>query len=114
MIKRSEEMRSEIRSNMRDGDGDVTLVHLLEKEDMMGKARLVARMTIPVGGSIGKHVHGPDAEIYIIVSGVAQIDDNGTLCTLNAGDAVFNGGGEYHSCKNAGDTPLEILGVVII
>ena len=113
MIKKSEEMRTEIRANMRGGNDEVTIVHILEKEDMIGKARFAARMTIPPGGSIGDHSHGPDAEIYIIVSGAARIDDNGTVHTLAAGDAVFTGGGEYHSCANAGDVPLEVIALII-
>jgi len=113
MIKRNEEMRTEIRNKMRGGDGDVTILHMLEKEDMMGKARFAARMTLPPGASIGEHPHGPDAEIYIIVSGTAQIDDNGTVHTLGAGDAVFTGGGESHSVVNAGDEPMEIIAVII-
>jgi mannose-6-phosphate isomerase-like protein (cupin superfamily) len=113
MIKRSEEMRTEIRQNMRGGDGDVTLIHMLEKEDMPEKARLAARMVIPVGGSIGEHAHGPDAEIYIIVSGVARVVDSEGAHILNAGDSAYTSGGESHSCANAGDTPLEIIGIVI-
>ena len=106
-------MRKEIRSGMRGGNGDVTLIHMLEKEEMAGKARLAARMLIPVGGSIGKHVHDPDAEIYMIVSGFAEVDDNGTIQNLGAGDIVFTGSGEFHSVSNTGKEILEIIGIVI-
>ena len=98
---------------MRGGDGDITLVHMLEKEEMAGKARLVAHLLLPPGGSIGGHVHDPDAEIFIIVSGVAQLDDNGTLHTLNAGDVAYTAAGESHSIKNVGDTELDVIAIVI-
>ena len=113
MIKKSSQMREEIRSSMRGGNGDVALIHMLEKDEMAGKARLAARMLIPVGGSIGEHVHDPEAEIYLIVSGVAEINDNGTVHTLKAGDIVFTSTGEFHSVSNAGNETLEIIGVVI-
>jgi mannose-6-phosphate isomerase-like protein (cupin superfamily) len=113
MIKKSDQMRNEIRSEMRGGIGEINLVHILEKEDMKGKARLCALMQIPVGGSIGEHLHDPDAEIYLVISGTAQLDSDGELSILNAGDAVFTGPAESHSVRNVGDTTLEIIGIII-
>ena len=113
MIKKNEKFRSETRSNMRGGDGDITLVHMLEKDETRGKARLVAHLLLPPGGSIGGHVHDPDAEIFIIVSGVAQLDDNGALHTLNAGDVAYTTAGESHSVTNIGDIELDIIAIVI-
>jgi mannose-6-phosphate isomerase-like protein (cupin superfamily) len=113
MVVESSQMREEIRNNMRGGNGDVTLIHMLEKDDMMGKARLAARIQVPVGASVGSHTHGPDAEILIVLSGTALVDDNGTSRALSAGDIVFIGGGQAHSFSNAGDTLLEIIGIAI-
>ena len=106
-------MRTEVRNNVHGGDGAVTFVHLLEKEDMAGKASFAARISVPVGESIGTHLHENDAAIFIIVSGTAMFDDNGTLNTLTAGDACFTNAGESHGIRNAGDTALEIIGIVI-
>ena len=106
-------MRSEIRSNARGGKGDVTFVHMLEKEETPGKAKLVARLIIPVGGSIGDHTHDPDAEIYIIVAGKALVNDNGIDRTLDVGDAMYTPAGEHHSIENIGNTTLEVIAVVI-
>ena len=113
MIRKSDEMRREVRSEMRGGTGDINLVHMLEKEDMKGKARLCALMQIPVSGSIGEHLHDPDAEIYLVMSGTAKLEANGESFILNKGDAVFTGPAESHSVSNAGDTTLEIIGIVI-
>lgn len=113
MIKKSEDMRKEIRSNVHGGNGDVSLLHFLEKEEMAGKSNFAARMSIPVGGAIKEHVHGSDVEIFIIESGTALFNDNGTLRTLGAGDAVFTGPDEMHAISNAGDTVLEFIGIII-
>ena len=106
-------MRTEVRNKLHGGDGDVTFVHLLEKEDMKDKASFAARISVPVGESIGTHFHENDAAIFIIVSGTAQFNDNGSLHTLGAGDVCFTNEGESHGVVNAGDTPLEIIGIVI-
>ena len=113
MIKKSAQMRTETRSGIRGGNGDIKLLHIFEAEEMLDKSQFFAHMHIPVGGSVGKHVHDSDIGILLIMKGVALVDDNGTACTLSAGDAMFTGSGEYHSIANAGDIPLEIIGIVL-
>ena len=112
MIKRKADMRNEIRNKMRGGNGDVSLIHYLEQEETAGKSRFCAQLSIPVGASIGTHSHGPDAEIFIILNGTALFDDNGTTYTLNPGDIAFTSNGENHSISNAGDTMLDLVGVI--
>jgi len=113
MIKKKDQMREEVRTDILGGTGDVTFVHMLESAEMPGKAKLCAILILPVGASIGGHVHDPDAEIYIITKGTAMVDDNGTMCTLSAGDSVYTSPGENHSISNAGDIPLELFAIVI-
>jgi len=113
MISKKENMRNEIRSNMRGGNGDITLIHMIEKADMMGKIQLAARVQIPVGGSVGKHAHEKDAEIVIVVSGTVMAEENDSAHILSAGDIMFTGGGDSHSFTNYGDTILELIGIII-
>ena len=49
MIKRSAEMREEIRQRMRGGEGEVRLLHLFEENEFRGHARLLARITLAPG-----------------------------------------------------------------
>jgi len=113
MVFYSDKMRSQLRSDVRGGTGDMTFVHLVEPEHTCGKCRVVARIDIPAGSSIGDHPHGPDAEIYIIISGTATVTDNGQTFTLNPGDAMFTGDGNHHSIANNTDQPLSLYAVVI-
>jgi len=113
MINTANKMRKEVRSEMRGGTGEITLTHLVEGADMLGKARIAARLSIPPGSTIGEHPHGPDAEIYIIEKGVAIVTDNGARHEMKAGDAMFIGGGDTHSLANGGDGILEVLAIVI-
>lgn len=113
MIVKKETMRSETRTQMRGGNGNILLTHLLEKDAMLGKARLCAKITVEPGCSIGTHPHGPDAEIYILVSGTLSVNDNGKESVLNAGDVMFTGNGESHSVENKGKETAVMYAVVL-
>ena len=52
MIKSQQEFKSEIRKNMRDGNGEILITHLLNTtEDLKAQARLFAKLTIEKGCS---------------------------------------------------------------
>lgn len=113
MLKSKDNQREEIRVNMRGGEGQVTLRHLLEKEDMAGKCRLCATFTVEPGCGIGWHTHNPDAEIYYVIKGELSMNDNGNEIIVHAGDALFTAPGEGHSAINKSSEPVELLGIVI-
>lgn len=113
MLKRKEDQRDEVRVNMRGGAGQVTLRHLLEKEDMSGKCRLCAVFTVEPGCEIGWHTHQPDAEIYYVLKGEMSMNDNGEEVIVRAGDALFTADGAGHSAVNKSNETAELLGVVI-
>lgn len=114
MIRKKEDMRLQLRENICNGDGSIECLHLLEKEEMCGKARLCALMTLKPGDSIGLHPHGPDAEIYYILSGEMIGTDNGKEVVLHAGDAMFTANNETHSVKNVASEPAVLLAVVML
>ena len=64
MIKRSGDMKTEEKVNMRGGDGSVLVTTALEKGEYKGAARLVATLTLEKGCSIGEHVHEKEEEIF--------------------------------------------------
>lgn len=96
MLKRVEEMKKEIRERMRDGKGSVELQHVFIQDELTGKCRLFARVTLKPGCSIGTHTHDREEEIYYIISGTATVDDNGeirssapaTLCLPATGHTI--------------------------
>lgn len=114
MVKGKEGQRQETRSRMRDGKGDIKLNHILEKEEMLGKARLFARITVEPGCSIGEHPHGPDAEIYYILSGEVVVSDNGVEKTMTEGGVMITGNGESHNVENRTAQPAELLAIVML
>jgi mannose-6-phosphate isomerase-like protein (cupin superfamily) len=113
MIKKADQMTTEVRNAMRGGTGSVTLQHFFKPEEITAKSRLCARLTIPPGASIGTHQHSGEDEIYIITLGSGLLDDGETRTNVNAGDAVLTGKGESHSITNTGTTNLEIIAVIM-
>ena len=77
MIKRAEELQREVRKEMLGGQGDVTLVHLLQGEEFQGKGRLFSHNIINPGCSVGFHQHNGDVEAYYVLKGQGVFDDNG-------------------------------------
>lgn len=103
----------EIRKNMRGGDGEVTIINWLEEDDKPANVRLAGVLELPVGASIGTHKHEGEAEIFHIISGVGEYNDNGVSVEVKAGDTALCLSGCEHGIKNAGAEPL-ILNAVIV
>jgi len=114
MIKRANEMVKEIKEQMRGGKGSVEILHIFKKEELKGKARLCAKITIDPGSSIGLHQHENEEEIFYVIQGKATINDNGDLSEVKAGDSIITGNGASHAVENTGDTPLEMIAVILL
>lgn len=114
MIRKAEEMVREIKEQMRGGKGSVEITHIFKQDELTGKARLTARITINPGCSIGMHEHINEEEIFYIIKGKALVEDNGVKHQINAGDATLTVGGEAHSIENIGNEPLELLAVILL
>lgn len=102
----------ETREHMRDGDGSVLIHHILQNENLPGNCRLFARITLKPGCSIGEHNHTGEAEIFYILSGKANMTDDGKTIELKAGDTCMTRNGS-HSISCAGDEPVELIGTII-
>ena len=113
MIRSRNDFRIEERFEMRGGNGTVRIEHMFKpQEELQSSARLCARLVLEPQVSIGFHRHENEEELFVIVQGTAEIDDNGTIRTVQAGDAILTGGGAGHSVKNIGSGTLEIIAVI--
>jgi len=113
MVKRKTSYTVQKNENMRGGDGVVTIEHLLTPDELYEKGRLYARIILEPGCSIGHHIHEGEMESYHILTGEAEVDDNGELVAVNAGDTVLTKSGEGHSIKNVGSTTLELIAIIL-
>jgi len=115
MIRHNGEYRLEERVAMRGGNGTVKIEHLLEPaRDLTSATRLYARLTLDPGVSIGIHAHTGEEEIFHILSGRGEFDDNGKKVPLAPGDTTVTGGGASHGIVNtAADAPLVVLATIL-
>lgn len=114
MFRKKDDMVKEIRERMRDGAGNVEILHILKKEDTQGKMRLFARILLKQGCSIGFHSHEGEDEVFYILAGTASVNDAGKEYRALPGDVIVTGNGAGHSIANAGDEPLEVLAVILL
>ena len=113
MVRNKEEQKLEVRRQMRGGTGDITLRALFSEEEMLGRVRLCSVITVEPGCSIGAHAHDPDFEIYYMLEGELQMDDNGVQRILHAGDAMLTRNGESHSVVNCTKQTARMLAIVV-
>ena len=106
-------MQTRIVEGVRGGCGNVQFLDMLTEEESLGKLRVAAETTLEKGCSIGRHPHGPDAELYIITQGKAVVDDNGEVSIVTAGDIIYTGGGAFHAIANEEDEPVKLFALVI-
>ncbi len=113
MIRKNGEYRTELRPEMRGGTGTVKIEHLLDEAgELRGLNRLFARLTLEPGTSIGFHEHIGEAEVFVVVSGTGEIDDNGVKGSVAAGDTILTGFGAGHGVTCTGNEPLVMLAVI--
>ena len=114
MVRKSTEMVRQLNENMRGGKGTVEITHIFRQDELKGKARLCAKIKINPGCSIGLHQHMEEEEIFYIIKGAGQVDDNGTKYEVCEGDSILTGGGASHSVENTGIETLEMVAVILL
>lgn len=113
MIIKPEKFKSEIRENMRGGDGSVKITHFVDADKLYDKGRLFASLTLEKDCGIGYHMHDTDSEIFVVTQGVAEYNDNGNIVTVSKGDVLVCAKGEGHSIKNNNDEPVILTALIV-
>ena len=113
MIKRKTDYSAQQNENMRGGEGVVLIEHLLTPEELYNKGRLYARLTLEPGCSIGYHIHEGEMESFYVVSGEAEVSDNGAATNASAGDTILTRSGEGHSVKSVGANTLIMTALIL-
>ena len=113
MIRRKDSTCVVVNEKMRGGDGRVVIEHLLDKDELHGKGRLYARLTLKQGCSIGYHVHEGEMETFYVIKGTASYNDNGTQVELQCGDVAYTPDGCGHSVSNNHAEDLELIALIV-
>lgn len=106
------EQTLEIREHMRGGDGNVLVHHIAQGDALPANCRLTARIVLEPGCSIGEHMHTNEAELFYILSGHAEMSDNGKTIRMEPGDTCITDNAS-HSIRCVGNEPVEFLGIII-
>jgi len=114
MIKRIADMEKEVRERMRGGTGSVEFLHIFRREELKGKVRLLARLRLLPGSSIGYHMHEGEEEVFYILSGTGVVTEQGVASAVGPGDAVLTGGGGGHAIENQGTEPLDLIATILV
>ncbi len=114
MIRKKEECTIDCREHMRDGNGTVQITNFINsQEELNDKGRLFSHMTLTPGTSIGYHVHETDSELFYILRGAAEYNDNGTMAELLPGDIALCPAGTGHGIACKGDETLELVALIL-
>ena len=89
MYHRASELKHIFNENMKGGTGTVEIIHSVNPKDYESPAKMIAKLILRPGCSLGKHMHEGEEEIITILSGHAAYDDNGTIVALEAGDTCI-------------------------
>ena len=114
MIRKANECKVEYREHMRDGDGTVQITNLIaSNEELYNKGRMFGVITLNPGCSIGTHTHTGDSELFYILKGTAEYNDNGTIVEVSAGDVTICPEGTSHGIANKTDEVVELVAVIV-
>jgi mannose-6-phosphate isomerase-like protein (cupin superfamily) len=112
MVIPRNEMVSEDKENMRNGEGKTHFTYLLDGSAEKN-ARMFAEITLEPGCSIGYHRHDSETEYYFILFGTGTVNDDGKEVEVKQGDSIITGNGASHSIKNTGAVPLVFHAIII-
>jgi len=112
MVIHRNEMKTEDKENMRNGEGNTHLTYLLDGSTQKN-ARLFAEIALEQGCSIGYHRHDSETEYFFILSGTGSVNDDGKEVEVKPGDSIITGNGASHSIKNTGSVPLVFHAIII-
>lgn len=95
------------------GVGTVRVSRPLVADDFVGTWHFVDYAVLPPGSSIGRHRHGADEELYLILEGEGLMTVDGEEHRVGKGDLILNRPGGEHGLVNDGDGDLAIFVVEV-
>ena len=93
------------------GIGQVEAARVVDRPD--GPLAFVDQVVVPPGVSVGRHTHGLDEELYVIVSGGAEVFVDGETRSVGPGDVIHNQPGGTHELRNSGPSEMRMVVVAV-
>ena len=112
MIIKKDMREPSIGSSKKEGAPDFNKLEIMSAEKLLGAGRLFSIITLPVGAQVPEHEHHDEYEIYCLLSGEGDYNDNGNIVRVFAGDVMLCSDGELHGLVNNGETELSFIAFV--
>jgi len=109
MIKNFLNTQAQSLKNSHNGEGPYKLFEIWNKSDFNSNVDFIDRIIIPPKSTIGKHEHGNNEEIYIILEGQATMIIDGKSQPVKKGDMILNTAFSEHGLINNSNTDIDIL-----
>lgn len=100
--------KTDVSTNRFGGNGDVIINHYIDEKMINDSIVMYAEVVLKPGCSLGYHQHNGNSETIVVLSGVAEYNDNSTTMTLKAGDTVHCPDGEWHSIGNSAEATEDL------
>ena len=113
MIKNYHEAKKQVMESSHDGSGPVDLYEIWGKSDFQSNIDFIDRVVIPPKSTVGYHRHGNNEEMYIVLSGTADMTIDGEAVTVRKGDMILNPPNGAHGLENTSDDNIDLLVIQI-
>ena len=95
------------------GDGTIGFQRLFEGHAREGAWNFVDYAVLPPGASIGRHTHGDEEELYLVLEGRGTMFLDGQEFPVQAGSVILNPRGGTHGLRNDSEAPLRLFVVEV-
>jgi len=95
------------------GAGAIGFLRLFDRADFTAPVHFVDYAVLPPGASIGRHTHGRNEELYLVLEGNGLMHLDGTEFRVGPGSVIVNRPGGTHGLKNDSDRDLRLFVVEI-
>lgn len=113
MVRKNEEQRIVRTEHKFNGPGFLTAKSMIAgPEELNNKGRVFSHLHLEPGSGAGYHEHHGDIEIFYILSGHGEYNDNGTIVPVGPGDVTFCPSGSGHALT-AIEEPLDYIALVL-
>lgn len=94
------------------GTPDFNKLEIVPEQELMGAGRLLSQITLSPGALVAEHAHSDEYEVYFILSGEGDYNDNGVVVKVCPGDVTLCRSGEKHSLVNTGHVDLTFMAFI--
>ena len=99
---------------MRGGDGQAIITNLFEKEELLGRSRMLGTLRLEPGCSIGVHPHENEQEYFYIIKGNPVYRDDDKEIQLYEGDATLCEDGHSHGIRNVCEEDCVVTALIVL